>query len=913
MCGSAMRSRNGRRAPAALLALLLALMAVSAPAHAQRPGEAEDESAQFVVEARAALRAGRPKDAARSLDQAISLNPRRIEAYVLRGAVYQALREYEPGIALMQRARQLAPGSNEVQARLGALLVRASERAGGSASDKAAQLADGVALLEAVVRRDKQRHEAFLALGQSWRRRGEHRRAIVALGTYLFGGIRPQEAASQDADLLIELADSYLRARLPGMAAALLRDRLPEALARVPGGERDSHKAARRRRIELLQALVAVALDCSTAEPQLAALKGADAREAVLLRGRCALERGDLETARRLAERYLAESPTNLAAGLGLRGEVHAEQGQLPPAREKFEQAIAALRDAKAAPAAERVWQVRLAALPRRAGQLAEAIDGLRRLGPPAAPELDPLWWRELGRAYLLRGERAELVALRAQLAAVLTSKLEAPQDDELFAPRRGLIADERLWVLLGEIDLKLGNAGAASTSLGTALSLRGSEPVRALLRRAQEQERVERSAAMLAAGDAAGVDRLLGSMTPSASGPPSAVDVALWRNLGIARLMLGDGPRAAAVLERAGAVAPSAVSAMLLGRAYALSKEREKAMRAYDQAAKLATGDERVEVAIDRASFELAIGRPSVAVAMLEAVDDAPGLLARGARTSSLAERRDRALSTARHAAGAAELRDGRPARALDFLREGARADAPLALRCDYALAALASQGVDAMKVMKDLGKLDCPFFGQSDGLAVRILTLAAESETPAKAKAALGRLLKLAPRQTAEKALWAAAVRVAGQNAASEAYRLALRARDPEARRRLLALARGHLRRAKAAQASFGDDEVALGEAVIDVAENRAAAAVPVLERLAPRMPEAEVHLGLAYDRLGDRQDDQRALLAWRRARRAGARAPQLLEWIKAKERIEENPVEGMGDGLLRLPGERAERGGP
>ncbi len=907
MCGSAVCSDKARPILAALLLALCAL-ASSPLALAQRPGgQAEDESAQFVAEARGALRSGRPRDAARSLDQALALNPGRIEAYVLRGAVYQALGEYERGIELMERARELAPESPEVLARLGALQVRASEQPG-DGELRAEQFEQGRKRLEAVVRRDKHRHEAYLALGQSWRRRGEHRRAIVALGAYLFTGIRPQEAAAQDADLLIELADSYLRARLPKVAAAILRDRLPAALARLAKDEGELPRTSRRQRVALLRALVAVAIDCSTAEPALAALKEAEAREGVLMRGRCALESGELENARRLADRYLVDSPVNLAAGLGLRGEIHAEQGQLLQAREKFERAITALRARHSAPSAERLLRVRIAALPRRAGQLAEAIEGLRRLGPPPTPELDPLWWRELGRAYLMRGEHAELSLFREQLAAVLTTKIDEPAEEELFTPRRGQLADERLWTLLGEIELKLGNASAASTALATALSLRGSDAIRILLRRAQEHEKVERSAAMLAAGDAVGVERLLGGMTPNPSGAPSAVDVALWRNLGVARLMLQDGAQAAAVLERAGAVMPSAINSMLLGRAYALSKDRAKARLAYAQAAKLAVGDERVEVAIDHASFELSVGNPEAAVTELAAVAAAPGLRAGGTRAPVLLDRHKQALSTARHAVGAAALRAGQADRALEYLREGADPSAPLALRCDYALAALAGQGADAARVMKGLGKLDCPFAGQSDGLALRILTIAAESETPARAKAALDRLLKLTPRQTAEKTLWSAAVRVAAQNAASEAYRLAERARQPELRWQRLAEARQYLRRAKAAAASFGDDEVALGEAVVDLAKNRAAAVVPVLERLAPRFPEAEVHLGLAYDRMRD----PRALAAWRRARRAGVQLPQLTDWIRAKERIDDPRAEPLGEGLLGLPGERDRDGG-
>jgi Tfp pilus assembly protein PilF len=65
-------------------ALVVALALCGAAAHAQRPNQGDDESAALVVEGRAALKGGALDRAAKALDQAIALNPRRIEAYVLR-------------------------------------------------------------------------------------------------------------------------------------------------------------------------------------------------------------------------------------------------------------------------------------------------------------------------------------------------------------------------------------------------------------------------------------------------------------------------------------------------------------------------------------------------------------------------------------------------------------------------------------------------------------------------------------------------------------------------------------------------------------------------------------------------------------------------------------------------------------
>ena len=65
---------------------LVALLAVASPAFAQRPNQGDDESAGFVDEGRAALRRGELDDAAKALDQAIALNPRRVERRITLAA-----------------------------------------------------------------------------------------------------------------------------------------------------------------------------------------------------------------------------------------------------------------------------------------------------------------------------------------------------------------------------------------------------------------------------------------------------------------------------------------------------------------------------------------------------------------------------------------------------------------------------------------------------------------------------------------------------------------------------------------------------------------------------------------------------------------------------------------------------------
>jgi Tfp pilus assembly protein PilF len=84
MRGSAIATSRGGFA---LAALMVVASAGAGTASAQRE-RGEDESAALVEEGRRALKDGELDDAARALDQAIALNPRRIEAYVLRAAIH---------------------------------------------------------------------------------------------------------------------------------------------------------------------------------------------------------------------------------------------------------------------------------------------------------------------------------------------------------------------------------------------------------------------------------------------------------------------------------------------------------------------------------------------------------------------------------------------------------------------------------------------------------------------------------------------------------------------------------------------------------------------------------------------------------------------------------------------------------
>ena len=116
--------------------------------------------------------------------------------------------------------------------------------------------------------------------------------------------------------------------------------------------------------------------------------------------------------------------------------------------------------------------------------------------------------------------------------------------------------------------------------------------------------------------------------------------------------------------------------------------------------------------------------------------------------------------------------------------------------------------------------------------------------------------------------------AIRVVALEAAQDAYRGGS-----------LSQTRKYLNAAKNVNSRVGVDELAHNIAALDLAEGNVDAAINGLERVAGKLPEALVNLGIAYERKGD---PLKALDAWRRARKAGARFAPLSDWIESKERI-------------------------
>jgi tetratricopeptide (TPR) repeat protein len=809
------RARESVLGPLLALAIVIVL-ALPAPVLAQRPGQGEDESAAFVEVGRAALKKGELGDAARALDQALALNPRRVEAYVLRSAVHAARKQYKEGIALMRRAQALAPTDADVLTALGSHLVLSGE------------VAEGVPLLAQVVSGQPARYDAQLLLGIHWHRSGKWPDAIAALEAYFQH--RPGELAREDATYRIELADSYLRYRDPRRARALF-----EQAAKARPGDL---------RARIGVAWATAALDCKQARPLLRALEPAakEFPEVWLVDGQCALALGDVTGALALGRRYLdrtaratgaARPATSAAAGHALVGEAHAARGNLVEARR-------ALEDARRLDPERRRWPVRLAFVLRRAKQTADALVVLEELGPPASPGIDPDWWSELGESLLAQGEPARVVERLAAVVPELTS----------HAPAR---------TVLGHALLQVGNAEGAVKILDEAEAIASTARSRRLLAAALAAVAFNK----LQAQDATAAEVLL-VRADALDGNP-----VVWRNLGIARLALGKAAEAAPVLERAAKADSSPILAMLVGRARALAGDVAGARPFYERAL-AAEKDNPLEIALDWAASELAGGDPAVAVTALEKT-------AAAARSGPYAARHRAALSTARHAAGLAQLRAGNGGKAVELLRAAAvPGETNVARKCDLAVASVAApDAAAALTALRAITGQSCPFPPPADTQAAPILVAFTEGLNPKQARRSLDRLTALGGKSSGPAAtLLGTAIRVVALNAAQDAYRSGQ-----------LGPARKYLAAARGANARVGADEVAHNLAVLDLADGKLDAAIAQFERLATKVPEALVNLGIAYERKGDHA---RALDAWRRARRANVRFAPLADWIDAKERI-------------------------
>ncbi|MBK7197546.1 MAG: tetratricopeptide repeat protein [Myxococcales bacterium] len=507
----------------AIATSVLALALLAAPAAAQPRGD--DDSAALVEDGRRALKAGDYGAAGKALDQALALNPRRIEAYVLRAAVFAAKGEPTRGVAIMRKARALAPDNDDVAIALGTQLVLAGEAA------------EGVPLLEAAAVRVPERYEPHALLGHHYADAERWRDAALALEAYQ--RTRPAALAGEDDRHALDLAEAYLRTR-----------RAPAALTLYEGVVRrhPTWMSAR-----LGQAWALAAIDCGKARPvlrRLAADPKAPATVA-LVDGQCALATGAAADALTLARRYLTAEPRS-AAGLALVGEAEAARGDLTAAR-------AALTEARGLEPDRARYAVRLARVLRAAGDHAAAVAELEPI--TVAPDSVDYrgYWLELGEALVAVGRGpAMLDRLQAALAT-------APDDAELGT-------------MVGGAQLAAGDHAAAAATLERALA-NVADGGGALTRARLSAALLAIGEAALARGDAAAAEPALVRADAVASGP------AVWRALGAVRLARGDAAGAVEVLGRAAPATADVVTLILAGRAQAARGDVAAARAALAQA----------------------------------------------------------------------------------------------------------------------------------------------------------------------------------------------------------------------------------------------------------------------------------------------------------------------------------------
>ncbi len=674
-----------------VLAALVALVGagttlVSGPRVARAQAGASDEESQiYVEEARAALAKKDYALAGRLLDKALKVNPRRIDAYVLRATVHALRKEYDQGIAVLRRARALAPDNPHVLTALGTQLVL------GKKYD------EGVALLEDVVRRWPDRYEAHAALAHYYEGVGRWADATVEFNAYF--KTRPSSLAREDATHQVDLANALLRSGDPRAARTLYQKILTadgkSAIARLGLG------------------WSIAAIDCAAAIPVLRGLADLVARypEVLLVEGRCEMILGRSRDALESANNYSKLRP-DAAEGWGLLGEARLSTGDLKGAS-------VALREALERAPDNQLYSLYLARVERLQGQPVAAAARLQKAGAPA--EFEDEWTHELGEALLADGRAAEAARLLAPWA-------EAHATD----------ASAR--VLLGIALAESGDAPGAILHLEQTLVLRPTQqraraPLAAALgtvavaafRRAdyaQAEARLVRAAKL---GD----------------------DPLILRNLGAVRLIAGNGPGAVDALERAAKLTPDAITLHLLGRAYAAVGKDKQADATLGQALKLAshagTADSAhaLDVRLDLASVQLTNGDSAESVATLEpafASTDAT----RGPRVRAAYFVAARAAATGWMRVGAFE----RATRQLEEAAQRLPKDADelsVAVRCDLALAATGAGLRDAaLRRLRELerDKSVCPFVTPADRLAVPILIAWNEGTQIAYADKALKRL---------------------------------------------------------------------------------------------------------------------------------------------------------------------------
>jgi tetratricopeptide (TPR) repeat protein len=676
-------------------------------AHAQ----ADDEESQLLVEA--ARRAIGKKDYVRAgelLDKALSVNPRRIDLYVLRASVYGVRKEYDQGIALLEKAQKLAPDNASVTTSLGVQLVQSGQ------ADR------GVPILEKMVAKQPRRYDAQVVLGHHYASQAMWPEAAAAFQAYF--DHRPSEIAGEDHLHKSDYANARLRAGEPNRA----RELYEEVLEKNPKSE-----IAR-----LGVAWSAAAIDCREALPLFEGLADLETKygEVSLVRGRCALLLGRLDEALAAAERY-RKAKSESGEGWELLGDVHVGKKNFTAAETAYGKAVAAEPD-------DKVYAFKLGRTERALGKTQAAADRLAKTGAPRDFEAD--WTIEYGEALYTLGQ---VQVLRVHIEPWAESHPDSAVGQFLLGVSLydlGEVSDAvvKLEQAAGGEPRAKAPLIAAYNTLAVASVKDGKlAEARTLLERAE------------GVGDDVLTWRNLGAILISQG---SAADL----------------DKAVKILKKAvDKDRDDAVAQHLLARAYQATKKYDEARGAYGKAIKGYGKDKRIVAAqLDLANAELASGRGEQAVDTLESAlggahdADTKAMLSKAlieaARDAGTDAMRSGRFSTAVRVLKAVEKRvsgdDATEVRcdlALASTGNGQR---------DVAL--------EHLKKLEK-AKAKCPFVAPADELAVPILIAWNEGATLRKARKALERLEKLRSKaRGVAEPLARLAARDIALRAAQEAY---------------------------------------------------------------------------------------------------------------------------------------------
>jgi tetratricopeptide (TPR) repeat protein len=629
------------------LVCLVAVVGVAA-ATTQGPvpaawAQAEDEESQLLVEeARRAIAKKNYQRAGELLDKALDVNPRRIDLYVLRASVHGVRKEYDQGIALLEKAQKLAPDNASVTASLGIQLVQAGQ------ADR------GVPILEKIVAAQPRRYDAQVVLGHHYVGQARWAEAAAAFAAYFEH--RPSEVAGEDHLHKSDYANARLRAGEPNRA----RELYEEVLDRNPKSE-----IAR-----LGVAWSAAAIDCREALPLLEDLADLEQKygEVSLVRGRCAFLLGRLDDALAAAERYRKSKPDD-GAGWALLGDVQVGRKNLAAAETAYGKAVEKEPD-------DKVYGFKLGRTERALGKTQAAADRLARTGAPRDFEDD--WTIEYGEALYTLGQVQALrvhiepwadghpdsavgqfligVALydlgevqaavpRLDKAAGGEPRAKAPLIAALntlavAAIEEGKLADGRTLLEraegVGDDVLTWRNLGAVLLAQGTAPDL---EKAVKILKKAVDKDRGDPVAQHLLARAyqatrKADEARAAYGRAIKAYGKDKRV-VAAQLDLANAELAAGHGEQAVDALEDALAGAPDAATRTMLGKALIdaargagtdamRSGKFGTAVRVLRQVEKRATGDAAIEVRCDLALAATGNGQRDVALEHLKKLEKA-------------------------------------------------------------------------------------------------------------------------------------------------------------------------------------------------------------------------------------------------------------------------------------------------